>query len=523
MIQSNDGLHASISDTCITLFWDQPEEATPSCIYRIRFDGSEAAKVDRTHVTFLDLEPDTEHDFAVCMSEKGEYGTFEPMLGGTFRTLPAKREIDVTAAPYHAVGDGVTLNTAAIQRALDDCGPSDRVVVPAGTFLTGALTMHSDSELTVRADGVLQGSADPADYEPRVWTRFEGTECECYASLINVGAVDHEAGYTTRNVTINGEGSILGGGAELMRRTIELQREAMKDELAAMADYVATCENADTIPGRVRGRLITVANAQNVELYGLTVGMSPSWNVQAIYSDTFVTYACSFVSRGVWNGDGWDPDSSTNCFLFDSRFDTGDDMVAIKSGKNPEGNAIDRPTRHVRIFDCEAAYGHGIAIGSEMSGGVEDVAIWNVDLSRSRYGMHIKGTPKRGGYVRDVTVRDCELACITVHAVGYNDDGVPGPDEPFFERFRFERLHVLGRYWGDDEHDVRPTTAVLVKGFAKPGHEVRGVELRNVTLGGVEHGSGRIELCNVRGLRMSDVDAADVETLPAGENPLKGE
>ncbi|KAB8288911.1 glycoside hydrolase family 28 protein [Bifidobacterium avesanii] len=509
MIVTNNGLHASVSDTKITLFWDQGYAETPQSIYRIRFDGSEAAKVDRTHVTFLDLTPDTSYDFAVCMSEEGEYGDFEPMLAGTFRTLPAKREIDVTAAPYHAVGDGRTMNTSALQQALDDCGPDERVVVPAGTFLTGALYMHSDSELKVLRGGVVQGSADPADYEPRVWTRFEGTECECYASLINVGALDHDGGYTTSNVTITGEGSILGGGAELMRRTIDLQRELMKDELAAMADYIATCENEDTIPARVRGRLINVANARNVEISGLTVGQSPSWNVQLIYSDTIATYGCSFTSAGVWNGDGWDPDSSTNCWLFDSRFDTGDDMVAIKSGKNPEGNAIARPTRHVRVFDCVSTHGHGIAIGSEMSGGVEDVKVWDVDISHARFGFQIKGTPKRGGYVRDVTVRDCDVAAINISAVPYNDDGEPGPDQPVFEKIAFERVHALGRFWGD-EHDADPlhaVPAILIQGFDKPGHEVRDVTFRDVTLGGVEHGSGTVELSRAQGIRFENLKA----------------
>ncbi|KAA8821378.1 glycosyl hydrolase family 28 protein [Bifidobacterium vespertilionis] len=522
MFQSCNGLYADVSDTSITLFWDQPDEATPESIYRIRFDGPEAAKTDRTHVTFLDLEPDTSHDFSVCLSEEGEYGDYEPMLSGTFRTLPAKRAIDVTQAPYNAVGDGKTLNTAAIQRALDDCDANSRVVVPKGTFLTGALTMHSDSELTVLFGGTLQGSTDPADYEPRVRTRFEGVETECYRSLINVGRMDHDASYTTRNVTISGEGSILGGGPELMHATIDLERERIKDQLAAMADYIATCENENTIPGRVRGRLINVANAQNVTISGLTLGQAPSWNLQFIYSDTIVTHNCAFTSVGVWNGDGWDPDSSTNLWLFDSRFDTGDDMVAIKSGKNPEGNAVNRPTRHVRIFDCSATHGHGIAIGSEMSGGVEDVKVWDVDIAKSCYGFHIKGTPKRGGYVRNVTVRDCELAAITIHAVEYNDDGEPGPDQPVFENFRFERVKVLGRHWGEGDGEVHPTTAVLVRGFAKPGHEVRDVVLRDVTLGGVKDGSGLVEMAYARNVTMENVSSLATDTLPAGENPLQG-
>lgn len=69
----------------------------------------------------------------------------------------------------------------------------------------------------------------------------------------------------------------------------------------------------------------------------------------------------------MWNGDGWDPNSSTNCTIFACEFCTGDDAVAIKSGKNPEGNIINRPTKHIRVFDCHSGFGHGICIGSEMS------------------------------------------------------------------------------------------------------------------------------------------------------------
>lgn len=439
-------------------------------------------------------------------------GTDRPVRLGelTVRVPPAKRDIVVTVAPYHAAGDGVTLNTAAIQQALDDCDAASRVVIPAGTFLTGALRMHSGSELHVAAGATLQGSADPADYEPRVWSRFEGVERLCYASLITIGTLDHAAGFTTRDVRISGPGTIRGGGAALARAETEAERARIADQLAAMADYIATCENEDTVPARARGRLVTIANAEHVRLCGPSFVDGPSWNLHLIYSRDVVTHGCAIASRGVWNGDGWDPDSSENCVLFDTRFDTGDDIVAIKSGKNPEGNTIGRPTRHVRIFDCSSTGGHGIAIGSEMSGGVEDVRIWDCDLSRSLYGVHIKGTPKRGGYVREVDVRDCTVAAITVHAVTYNDDGEAGPGQPVFERFRFERVHALGRQWrGDDAGRAVP--AVLLVGFDEPGHEVRDVTLRDVTLGGVDGGSGTMELSHVAGLTM--------ERVAAGANP----
>lgn len=90
-----------------------------------------------------------------------------------------------------------------------------------------------------------------------------------------------------------------------------------------------------------------------------------------IYSRDIVTDHCTFISEGVWNGDGWDPDLSRHCTLFACRFRTGDDCVAIKSGKNPEGNTIALPCRAIRVFDCSCELGRGVCVGSEMSGGAE--------------------------------------------------------------------------------------------------------------------------------------------------------
>lgn len=512
MVAGFDLFDACVTDATATLFWDKPNEAVPGVMYTVAVDGVARVNTDRTHASLDGLEPERTYHCALTMRTSPDA---EPTpLGELDVTCEAtKRDIDVTLPPYNAVGDGATMNTAAIQQALDDCDATSRVVIPAGVFLTGALFLHSDSELHVAAGGTLQGSTDPRDYEPWIWSRMEGTERECYASLINIGTLDRNAGYTTHNVRLSGEGSVIGGGATLMRASIEAERERVlnsldEEQLAELNAYIATCENGDTVFARCRGFLINISSAENVELTGLTFADGPCWNIHPIYSRRVITHGCQIRSTSVWNGDGWDPDSSEDCVLFDTRFDTGDDMVAIKSGKNPEGNEINRPTRRVRVFDCVSSHGHGIALGSEMSGGIEDVRIWDVDIAKSRYGIHIKGTPKRGGYVRNVSVRDCRIAAITIHSVGYNDDGVAGPDQPFFEDYRFERCHVLGRFWGENEASVRPTTAVLVKGFDKPGHEARNIVLRDCKLGGVEHGSGTIELCDCADVRFEGVSAA---------------
>lgn len=258
--------------------------------------------------------------------------------------------------------------------------------------MTGALRLHSDMELYIEREGILKGTARVEDYLPKIKSRFEGLEMECYSSLLNLGELDHDGGYGCRNVVIRGMGTIAGGGKTLAENVIAYEKERLKDYIASVGTRLKEYEKEDTIPGRARPRLINISNSQEVVISGISIENGPGWNVHMIYSDRITTHGCVFRSEGVWNGDGWDPDSSTNCTIFDCAFYTGDDAIAVKSGKNPEGNVIGRPSAHIRIFDCRSAFGHGITIGSEMSGGIDDVSIWDCDMSQSMWGIEIKGT-----------------------------------------------------------------------------------------------------------------------------------
>ena len=458
--------YAATADS-VTLWW----EKTARGPYTVSL-GGKTAVTERTHMTFDDLSPDTKYEARVC-SPGG-------VLCETAAHTERVRE-RVNARDFGAVGDGRTMDTAALQAAIDACGVGQEVYVPAGTYMTGALRLHSDMALFVEKGAVIQGTANPEDYLPRIPSRFEGIEQECYSSLLNLGHLDRNGGPNCRNVLIYGGGTIASGGQELCLNTIDAERERLKEFLAANRELVESCENDHTIPGRVRSRLINMSNCENIRITGLELKNGASWNLHFIYSKNIVTDHCVFVSEGVWNGDGWDPDSSEDCTLFACRFFTGDDMVAVKSGKNPEGNEIGRATRHIRIFDCESSFGHGIVIGSEMSGGVEDVWVWDCDLGDAMQGIEIKATPKRGGYVRGLRLTDCTVARVLMHTVPYNDDGVPGPDQPIFENCLFERVRILGQSL-DHEHVMSRTPAIELVGFSKPGHEIHNMVFEDCTL-----------------------------------------
>ena len=478
---AHNTIFAASTRDAITVWWDKP--AQPPAAYTVLLNGHQAAQTDKTHCVLSGLAPSSVYDIAVCDGDNVLYRT-------TACTLTPRRLLNVT--DFGAVGDGKTLNTAAIQAAIDACEDSDELHFPEGVYKTGALNLHSRMLLHIPEGAVLSGTDNPEDYLPRIPSRFEGTEMLCYRSLLNLGTLDHASGPNAGDVLIYGGGVIESGGQTLCLRIIESETERLREYLAQNADYIATCENEHTIPGRVRPRLINLSNCQNVRISGMTLKNGASWNVHMIYSRDIITDHCTFISEGVWNGDGWDPDSSENCTLFASRFFTGDDAVAVKSGKNPEGNAINRPTRHIRVFDCESAIGHGISIGSEISGGIEDVRIWDCDLVNSNYGVQIKGTKKRGAYVRGVTVTDCALPRVMMHAVPYNDDGVGAEHPPVFENCRFERLRITGRALEarDTFADVPPVQLI---GFDVPGYAIRNVRIADCTV--TSKTPMRIELC----------------------------
>lgn len=486
----------------ITLFWDKPECISGAVQYEILLDNKQLGKSNRTHFTITGLTPDTEYQIGVQ--------TADSMIGSCVaKTGPHLLQRNVR--DFGAVGDGRTMDTAALQRAIDACRPGQEVYLPAGIYRTGALRLHSQMALYLDKNAVLHGTDVPEDYLPRIHSRFEGTEMECYSSLLNLGELDHSSSPNCHDVLIYGKGTITSGGQVLASRIIDLERERMKEYLTANTELVTSCENDRTIPGRVRPRLINISNCQNIRISGLTLKDGACWNVHMIYSDNIVTDHCTFISEGVWNGDGWDPDSSTNCVLFASRFQTGDDAVAIKSGKNPEGNIINRPSKHIRVFDCVSVSGHGICMGSEMSGGIEDVHIWDCDLTNSLYGVEIKGTSKRGGYVRDIVVRDCTLPRVMIHSVNYNDDGIPAGHPPVFERCQFERLHLTGLIHGfsGQTDAVEP---IVLSGFHIPGHALRDIVFKDCTIIG---GTSSIHMENCEQVCLNNIICGGVRVYDA--------
>ena len=252
MKENFSNLRAEAATDSITLYWERPEGCFGTQ-YQVFLGETLVGSTQKTHYTISDLKVDTSYEITV----KGLY-ELQQQTTQTITVHTAKRTItiDITKEPYNAVNDGETLNTKAIQSAIDDCPEGGCVYIPAGVFMTGALRLHNDMELYLEKGAILQGTANPEDYLPRIWSRFEGTEMECYSSLLNLGVLDpvgmHRADYDStfacKNVAIRGKGTIASGGRVLAERIIASETENLKDYLASLGDKIQECEKPETIP-----------------------------------------------------------------------------------------------------------------------------------------------------------------------------------------------------------------------------------------------------------------------------------
>jgi exo-poly-alpha-galacturonosidase len=438
---------ATVTDNAATLLW-QKQYGKDSVVYTLLLNGKPVASTNKTNYTLTNLSPATAYKVKLTMKD-GSSKSAKTLTTISFTTARMGNIYNIL--DYGAKDDTAVVNTRSIQAAIDACTDGGTVLVPKGTFVSGALFLKSNMTLLIEKGGVLKGSTVVEQYQPMILNRFEGWELKTYASLLNAGTLNRNGTYNVKNLRITGGGTISGGGKKLGDAMIKA---------AGM---------------RSRGRLILLMNCQDVSISNLTITEPPSWTIHYIYSNNITCHDLSIITRNIRNGDGIDPDSSTDCYIFNCTFDTGDDCIAIKSGKNPEGYFVGKPTKNVRITNCQFTRGHGISIGSEMSGGVSDVLVQDCKAGALLHGMQIKGTKDRGGYVKNVTVTDCQLLKITVFsAVNYNNDGEPAPVVPTFENFVFRNIDLTMA-------SVKEPV-ININGFTEPGHRLRNVSFQAITL-----------------------------------------
>ncbi len=435
------------TDSTITLLWDKPNTYDNVKGYAVFAGEKLIGATNKTNYTVKGLRPNTAYSFYTkAKNSKGQFSK----QSNNLEVSTKKQGKIFNILDFGAKGDEYTMNTKAIQKAIDDCTPGGTVYIPKGTFLSGALFLKSDMTLYIAAGGTLKGSEDINDYYPLIPTRFEGWEVKSFASLITAGKLDKSGQCNIKNLSICGEGTILGGGQKLGKAW-------------------TAAEGA-----RARGRLICLMNCENINIQGLKILNSPCWTIHYTYSKNITMHDLTIVSTAS-NGDGIDPDSSIDSYIFNCSFSTGDDCIAIKSGKNPEGNVIDKPCVNVRVTDCVFIKGHSLAIGSELSGGVKNVFVQDCKIGALDNGLRIKTNKYRGGYVENVVVKDCDLLkiLVTTHYAP-NNDGEAAPDLSYIKNLEFSNLNMT-------EAPVKKPV-ISVDGFDDPEHYFKGLTFKNIKL-----------------------------------------
>ncbi|MDE1939007.1 MAG: glycoside hydrolase family 28 protein [Alphaproteobacteria bacterium] len=403
-----------------------------------------------------------------------------PALAARSSAAPRAAEVPVPSFPplsldigdFGAKGDGTTKNTAMIQEALDRCAVlgGGEVVVPTGRFLTGAVFIRSNTRLRFAPDAELVGSADLADY-PVSQVRWEGKWIEGHGALVQ--AIDAE------NIAVIGPGTISG---------------------APSLGGRPTAENPLRHPA-----LMEFVSCRNVLLDGFSTSYERMWSIHPVYCEN-VTARNLTIRSTTGNGDGIDIDSCRHVRIDRCDISTGDDCIAIKSGRGSEAHAIGRPTEDVVITNCTFADAifACIGIGSETSGGIRGVRIAHCKFTHARTNaIYIKSRVGRGAFIEDIEAHDLDVTGtglgflrINLESSGLHDQfPVPGvAGIPHAANFRFAHITVRGvpqLVDATEIHPLKPLDGLTLEDISGDGAKgiymanIKGADIARVNLTGL--------------------------------------
>ncbi len=401
-----------------------------------------------------------------------------------------------------ATGDGQTKDTLALQQTIDRCAVlgGGEVVLPAGNYASGALTLHSNVTLRIEQDAALLGSGDMADY-PLAQVRWEGRWTKGYSAFIS--AMDGE------NIAIVGPGKI--AGSPEIRGRVE-RKSGLR--LPALLEFT---------------------NCRNVRVENCATSQAGMWSIHPAYCENAV-----FKNVSVQSGaDGIDVDSCKHVVIDGCDFSTGDDCISLKSGRGEEGYVINRSTEDVRIVDCtfnDTGFAC-IGIGSETSAGIRNVHVRNCKCTGTRTdAIYIKSRPGRGAFIEDIFVDGFDVAGarhgflrLNMLNSGKQDEyPVPGDEGiPTVRNFQFTNIHVdnVPTLAAGTEIDPRKpligfvltnVTGTCSNGIALAN--VKNAVIRNIKVTGFS--GPLLSIANVTGTGLAGAVQIDPSKLPKVPEPI---
>jgi len=356
-------------------------------------------------------------------------------------TFPAK-DFDVTQ--FGATADGKTESTAALAAAIEACHAAGggRVVIAQGTVVTGAVHLKSNVELHIAKGATLKFLESPEKYLPVVYTRFEGTECMNYSPLIYA--------FEQENLAVTGEGTLDGSASDqnwwAWKAKTNRQSVDSAARLVALGEKdVPVNERVFGPAGLLRPNFIQFYRCKNILVENVQIVRSPMWELHPVLSSNITIRGVKISTHGP-NNDGCDPESCRDVLIENCLFETGDDCIAIKSGKNHDGRRVGGLSENIVIRNCTMKDGHGgVVMGSEISGGCRNVFIdhCTMDSVHLDRALRFKSNAQRGGVIENIFMRDVQVGAVgeAILTVDFQyDTGPDGDYQPVLRNVHIENV-----------------------------------------------------------------------------------
>jgi polygalacturonase len=395
-------------------------------------------------------------------------------------------------------------NTEAFQKAIKACSDAGggKVIVPKGVFYTGAIHLLDNVNLHLLEGAEIRFSTNPNDYLPVVLTSFEGTECMNYSPLIYA--------FQKKNIAITGKG-ILNGQADISnwwpwcskdeygwKAGMPSQKDKGNRErlITSAAENIAPENRIFGSGFYLRPSFIETNRCENILIQGVKIINAPFWVIHPFLSTSITVDGVTVESHGP-NNDGCDPEYSKNVMIKNCTFNTGDDCIAIKSGRDADGRRIAVKSENIIVRNCNMIDGHGgVVMGSETSGGVSNVFVENCTMDSPNLDrvIRIKTNSNRGGLTENVYVRNIKVGQVKECVLKLNmfyvawDDPI-GTFIPEIRNIYLENIQV----------ENGGSFGILAKGFEQS--PIQNVTLKNVTINKVGQ---PYSIENVKNLKLID-------------------
>jgi unsaturated rhamnogalacturonyl hydrolase len=368
-------------------------------------------------------------------------------------------------------------STEAIHAAIDACHTAGggRVVVPSGKWLTGALRLRSNVNLHIAEGATLCWTFALTKY-PVVFTRWEGIECMNFSPFIYA--------FEEENIAITGKGTLDGGATwetwwDWNNKKQPIRKQVPdRDKLVQMGESNVPVAQRVFGPGHfLRPNFIQPYRCKNILIEGVNIIRSPMWELHPVLSTNITVRGLNIVSHGP-NNDGCDPESCRDVLIETTVFDTGDDCIALKSGRNNDGRRVNVPTENVIVHNCTMKDGHGgVVLGSECSGGIRNVFVLDcvMDSPQLDRALRFKSNATRGGVLENVFMRNVKVGRVSEAILTIDllyEEGAKGNFRPIVRNVEL-----------DNVTSTASPRVLFIRGF--PNAVIDDIRIRNSTFKGV--------------------------------------